>query len=466
MATTGAGNEAPSLGDRLAEMAPGPELATCLAAIDPADLDDDYDVLELVAAWDRQNSSTNAGQLAAVAEFARRPMSIGENADVARAKRGPLGSVRRSNPDDEIAARLSISSGSAGFRLGLAMQLAGGLRATAAALAAGKIDVQKARSIADGCHYLDGVTALEVEAIVLARAGDQTNAQLKKAVRKAAITADPVAAQKRHVVAKNERGVWLTPLDDGVAQITAIMPAADALAVYNVVTAAALSAKLSGGETRNTAQLRADFLLAPFTEAIATGELAGVVPTKLAIGGRGCGEANLTVPASVIMGISNAPGELTGYGAITAEVSQVLAEDRVMRRIVTDPIDGSFVSADTMTYRPSSVLKRHVRLRDGTCRFKTCERPAVACDLDHSTPHPVGRTCHGNMGPFCERHHIFKHALDGALAHLKQPNPGTFVWTMPTGHVYTTTPPVVGLPVKDEKSATPAPIPQDDEPPF
>ena len=378
---------------------------------------------------------------------------------------GPLGSVRRSNPDDEIGARLSISSGSAGFRLGLALDLVGPLTATGAALAKGQIDVQKAHSIADGCRYLDRRTAAEVESIVLARAGDQTNAQVKKAVRKAAITADPVAAQARHVAAKNERGVWLTPLDDGVAELRAVLAAADALKVYNVLTAAALSAKLAGGETRNTAQLRADFLLAPFAEAIATGELAGVVPTPLAFGSRGCGEANLTVPASVIMGVSNTPGELVGYGPITAEVSQVLVNDRILRRIVTNPVDGSFLAADTMTYRPSAVLRRHIQLRDGTCRFKTCDRPAVRCDLDHSNRHPVGRTCEANMGPFCERHHIFKHALDGALAHLRQPNPGTFIWTMPTGHVYTTTPPAIGPPIKDEKPATPPPA-DNDEPPF
>ena len=104
----------------------------------------------------------------------------------------------------------------------------------------------------------------------------------------------------------------------GSAQLHAVMAAADALAVYNVLTAAALSAKLAGGETRNTAQLRADFLLAPFAEAIATGELSGVIPTPLVFGSRGCGEANLTVPASVIMGVSNTPGELVGYGPITA----------------------------------------------------------------------------------------------------------------------------------------------------
>ncbi len=448
----------------IAKVAPGAELAARLAAIDPAELNDDYDVLEIVAACDRLKSWADALQLAAVAEFARRPMSFEQNADVARAKYGPLGSVRRDNPDDEIAARLSISSGSAGFRVGLAIELAGGLTATAAALAAGEIDLQKARSIADGCHFLDPATAVEVESIVLARAGDQTNAQVKKAVRKAAIAADPVAAQNRHVRAKNERGVWLTPLDDGMAEVRAVMAAADGLKIYNVLTAAALSAKLAGGERRTSAQLRADFLLAPFDEAIATGELAGVVPTKLVFGSRGCGEANVTVPASVILGVSNVPGELTGYGAITAEVSRELARDRLMRRLVTNPVDGSFLAADTATYRPSAVLRRHIQLRDGTCRFKTCDRPSLVCDLDHSKRHPDGRTCEGNMGPFCERHHIFKHALDGALAHLKQPNPGTFVWTMPTGHVYTTTPPAIGPPVKDERLATPPP--DDDEPPF
>jgi len=39
------------------------------------------------------------------------------------------------------------------------------------------------------------------------------------------------------------------------------------------------------------------------------------------------------------------------------------------------------------------------------------------------------------------------------------------VWTMPTGHVYTTTPPAIGPPIKDEKLATTTPV-EDDEPPF
>ena len=66
MTATGTGDEAPSLGDRLAGMVPGPELAKCLATIDPADLDDDYDVLEVLAAWDRLKSWVDAQPLAAV----------------------------------------------------------------------------------------------------------------------------------------------------------------------------------------------------------------------------------------------------------------------------------------------------------------------------------------------------------------------------------------------------------------
>ena len=49
----------------LAKIAPGAELAARLAAINPADLDDDYDALELVAAWDRLKSWVDAGQLGA-----------------------------------------------------------------------------------------------------------------------------------------------------------------------------------------------------------------------------------------------------------------------------------------------------------------------------------------------------------------------------------------------------------------
>jgi hypothetical protein len=210
-----------------------------------------------------------------------------------------------------------------------------------------------------------------------------------------------------------------------------------------------------------------------------SGELTGAAPIKLAQHRGRSGEVILTVPASVLMGVSDAPGELTGYGPVTADVARVIAQDCTWRRVITDPVDGTFLAADTKTYRPSATLARHVELRDQSCVFLGCPRPAARCHLDHSDRYPKGRTCHDNLGPLCEHHHIFKHALDDALAALKyntlhQPHPGTFVWTMPTGHIYSRTPPPIGPPITSETRVRPKaipkppppPEPQDDPPPF
>jgi hypothetical protein len=167
--------------------------------------------------------------------------------------------------------------------------------------------------------------------------------------------------------------------------------------------------------------------------------------------------------------VSNAPGERVGYGPITADVCRELATNATMRRLLTNPVDGTFLGADTYTYRPNAVLARHVELRDQSCVFLGCPRPATRCHLDHSERFPDGPTCADNLGPLCERHHIFKHALDAAFAKVKhrtlqQPEAGTFVWTMPTGHTYTRTSPAIGPPIKNETLASNAPAP--DPPPF
>jgi hypothetical protein len=446
-------------------MLPGAELASMLNAAAPSCVDDDGVLLDAIAGWDRIISWAHAKQAAAIAEFARRPWSPGLSVDEARAKYGKLGSATREFVDDEIAARLCVSSSSAGFKLDLAVYLADPFTATAAALETGAIDVQKARVIVECCRRLDPETAVEVEKQALLRASDQTTARLKQTVRRLAIAADPVEAQLRCTKAKLERGVWLNPLDDGMAEISAILEAAEAVNIYNVLTATAVAAKKVGEEPRTMAQLRADFLTAPFIDAVETGKLAGARPGRLATHRGNRGQLQLTVPASVLFGFSDAPGELVGYGPITAEVAREIAGDCTWRRVITDPVDGTMIAVDTDAYRPPAALVRHVETRDGICRFRGCARPSTRCQLDHSVAHPIGRTCHDNLGAFCEHHHRFKHALDGAYSHLKQPKPGVFVWTMPTGHTYTVTPPALAPPHEELQRPTP-PSTDDDPPPF
>ena len=73
-------------------------------------------------------------------------------------------------------------------------------------------------------------------------------------------------------------------------------------------------------------------------------------------------------------------------------------------------------------YRPSRKLRHLVAARNATCTAPGCSRPAMGCDLDHTTPwHHGGPTCPCNIAPLCRHHHRCKQA-EGWW--LEQPEPG------------------------------------------
>ncbi|WP_082695784.1 HNH endonuclease signature motif containing protein [Mycobacterium sp. IS-1742] len=92
-------------------------------------------------------------------------------------------------------------------------------------------------------------------------------------------------------------------------------------------------------------------------------------------------------------------------------------------------------------YRPSARLAAFVRMRDLTCRFPGCNRPADRADIDHTTPHPAGPTCASNTKCLCRLHHLLKTFWIGigGWADEQLPN-GTIIWTSPTGRRYHTKP--------------------------
>jgi hypothetical protein len=93
---------------------------------------------------------------------------------------------------------------------------------------------------------------------------------------------------------------------------------------------------------------------------------------------------------------------------------------------------------ETAGYRPSPALRHLIQIRDITCTYKTCRRPATQCDLDHAVPYDQGgRTCECNLGTPCRRHHKAKQAPGWKL---EQPQPGIFTWTTPSGRTYPTRP--------------------------
>jgi hypothetical protein len=89
-------------------------------------------------------------------------------------------------------------------------------------------------------------------------------------------------------------------------------------------------------------------------------------------------------------------------------------------------------------YQPSNTLRHVIKIRSRRCGFPGCRRPAVGCDDDHTIPYDKGgRTCECNLHPLCRRHHQAKQARGWRL---DQPEPGTLIWTLPSGHQYTVTP--------------------------
>jgi hypothetical protein len=89
-------------------------------------------------------------------------------------------------------------------------------------------------------------------------------------------------------------------------------------------------------------------------------------------------------------------------------------------------------------YRPSTALDQFVRMRDMTCRYPGCQRPATFCDLDHGIAWPAGATHASNLSPKCRRHHLLKTFWTGFTD--RQHPDGTIEFTTPTGHCVTTRP--------------------------
>ena len=116
---------------------------------------------------------------------------------------------------------------------------------------------------------------------------------------------------------------------------------------------------------------------------------------------------SVTVPALVLLGLSEDPGSLDGYGPIDANTARLLASGAPsMIRLLTHPETGAILSVGRDRYRVPADLRNFLRIRDETCRFPGCSRQAELCDIDHTLQwqhqHP---TAHYNLAHLCPKHH-------------------------------------------------------------
>ena len=143
----------------------------------------------------------------------------------------------------------------------------------------------------------------------------------------------------------------------------------------------------------------------------------------------------VVVSAETLLGTSEAPGELAGYGPITAATARRIAADGTWRRLLTEPRTGRFDELSVDTYQPPQDLRDHVIARDPTCIGLGCRLPANRCDLDHRIEYPRGPTAAPNLDPWCRSAHEIKTFTDTDVV-LDPAGDGARTITYPSGRSY------------------------------
>ena len=226
-------------------MLPGPAMAGWLgeAVADITSLDE-YSLVGAMTSARQLTSWAQAAELAAVAQLtsscAAADPDVGLHPDgrPIRVTRDAVG---------QVALALRLSDYGAGGLIHLAVTLGWRLRATAAALADGRIDLYRARLIVEATSVLSEDAARAVEAKVLPGAGELAQAQLRAKLRQAVIAVDPQGADQRRTDAERHASVSLYPDPDGTATLTGTkLPQAQAAAAMAKITAIAKAMKAAG----------------------------------------------------------------------------------------------------------------------------------------------------------------------------------------------------------------------------
>ena len=418
--------------------APSPALVGALLGLAPAGASDGA-LVEGVAGWERVVAWAVSRQAVLVNELRRRRD--------AQRQGEFLG--------DEVAARLGTTRAAGARLVGEALGLEQ-LPQVWDALDAGSIDARKASVLCEELLALPWPLRFDVAEEVVALGPVRTAAQLRARIRRRALAADPAAASRAHARERAARFVSVEPVRDGMAWLHAFLPAADAVAVHTALTA---MADAQGPEDRRGVDARrADALVDVVTRWLDAGTTPDgrPLPTRH----RRRPHLQVTVAATTLAGLDQAPAELAGYGPITADVARDLARRASWQVLTVDPRTGETrptgaagtvgatsparaAGADPppapLGYRPPQWLTDRVMSRDVTCTFPGCRVQAARCDLDHIDPFDPRRpadeqTVEPNLHALCRHHHRLK--THGDWHARRDDTTGTTVWDAPTGHRY------------------------------
>ena len=440
--------------------APGIATLTGLIAIDPETLVPAARV-DYLAALERQTSWLQAAMQRAIVAVAGIEATIVD---------GPFGGVDEAERED-VSSALRLSAGTAQMRIDVARTLVNHLPQTCSALATGEISPAHATVIAKetASAIRDGLSEFAIFSIeerAISHAEFHTPSQVAQKVRTAIAKFAPEAFEEVVEKARDSRRVNCYNDIDGMSTVVAILPAEDAQTVMKAIEAFIIrsdrmdaqgshstsdrkgaedagnsvdptdthgshstSDRINPKDSRSADMKRADALTAIAGFALASkSEDVALHRRPITI--------NVTIDLPTLLGLSENPGQLAGYGAIPASVARALASDGKWRRFITDPQTGVLLDYGRQMYEPPQGLIDFLIARDRTCRFPGCRRSAALSDLDHAQSwEDGGTTSLDNLGALCRRHHQLK--THGGWQ-IESRSDGSCTWTSPLGKIYQT----------------------------
>ncbi|RAX44803.1 endonuclease [Arthrobacter sp. AQ5-06] len=369
-----------------------------------------------------------------------------EYADAAKDMAAPAMAPQESSAQEmglvaEVACVLRVSERTAGALLAEAHTLTTSLPLTLSALQAGTISWQHARILVDETSNLDPDGAKALEAHFLdpddpnpARgcpAGELVPGRLRHKARTWRERHHPISIEKRHTRCVQDRRLEYAPDRDGMAWLSAYLPADQAAGIWERTTSAARA--LQGpDEDRTLSQLRADtaatWLLGGTGEP--ADELGEGIPSPRA-------QVLITVPVLSLLGVTDEPATLDGYGPIPPSMARQLIANGAesFHRVLTDPRDGAPLEIGRTSYRLTKAQRQWLRLRDGKCPFPGCSNHSLDNEADHLLAWAHGGTTGiSNLGQPCPKHHRLRHTTVWTpTTATKNEPPG---WISPTGRHY------------------------------
>ncbi|KQQ20821.1 hypothetical protein ASF48_09545 [Rathayibacter sp. Leaf299] len=360
----------------------------------------------------------------------------------------------------EIATSFRLSEAHAGALVEESRLLVNELPATLAALKEGACAAEHARVVVAEAATVppEARGRFDEEAAVLA--ASCTPPQLRRRLRALRERLHPETLRERHRRCREDRAVWVDGELDGMATLHLYLPAQDAFGAYDRIDRAARSVREAGSgatpaerDVRNLRQVRADVATALLLdgETVTAPEEPDGTRNPLAERPRAAVPRGIravvavTVPVLTLLGRSDEPAILDGYGPVDAQTARELAASAPsLTRILTDPHTGATLGVGRRSYRPPAELRKALAHRDETCRFPGCLRTARTADLDHTVPwQHGGATDAANLAHLCASHHRLRHLSTWSPENLGD---GGVRWRSPAGRVLTVEPPGPPLP--------------------